>query len=375
MSIYQKMQGLSLRREDETHHYTLEGIQDSSDLDWNGIFKLRNATTANLLPSRFESKVFAGAVAILNMFGYKITDMTTVRGGYLFQVDDGDNKILMFSAQCQGSRHHIMDVVKGVIEGQLPNMSTKEREVASAIFESMGKDECMIATALKASNMAKTLECDRFISNIESGYKAFQDKNNLNCDENHKILSDIIVRHLTEDERFADKKDDEARRAQVESLSRASISEKEKNGEPLTEDEKYYASNYDKIMVWIIDGYFKYVGHDREGNPVPVDKDILNNRVTECVEMMGNREDAAEILRMCSMDYPMDMVQSTLSIIKDYKYDQECGRSYNEDVNRIISDEVNPLLEVSIDHDTKTEKAELELQTSNTKPSESVFNQ
>lgn len=270
-------------------------------------------SNVHLLPERGDQKILSGAMYLLNVLGYKVTDFTTAPSGYFFQMENeglGDSLCGLSIAPSPASvdlddpkslpipLQYLLERIDEACNKKIfAGVTDDERRVIEGIREGLG-NTCLVEIALRTNASIKELGCDNLKGNAEAGLQAYKQKNDSNCNNNHIILAEIIKKKI----------------GIPESVDVASsVDSKLKDGTKLTAEEAMFKVVRDRAMSWILSGYFEYSGRDRaKGMDIPINRDILNQRAIESIRLFGNESDANAVMNMCSTDYSADMIQRSI---------------------------------------------------------------
>ena len=310
-NIYNKLTQSELTREN--------GVFTLGDQDLNRTFGLPNVFV--LTPSRRSIENFAALNYLFSLFGIKVKSFTSCKTGYIATFDNeegniygtfssGDPLVLLEEIQKlarENGRKDIEDLLESAKNN--PNLSLMDicKEVSSRTPKG-DKDE----------------KNNQFFNN----FKSVNDKN---CDDNHQLICEILcdgdsnlsekLKKLRNSDLFSGELSEEKIKSEIEKLI----------GEEPTPELIEHKKIYDNILFGsILPGYLKYMGRNRQGEQIPQDGMVLNQKeiVTKIAELLGYKKEdflrtdtaTAEVARhkveklvyllnMGSTDYSADVVQ------------------------------------------------------------------
>ena len=294
MDIFERIYNMELNRDDE-YLYTLG--DDNLDQLWN----LRSKSPV-FTPSKQQIDDFAAFTYLFGLCGFVPYNFTAIPVGYIATFKNGDEAktiIIDNGPVARFYREKLHELVKEKLEDE--SLSEEERTLFSELDRMLGNEEMSLLDVCLYINSIRGDALDERINDSMFEFSNHPDSlNSRNCDDNHKVLENICCDLLGYDYKSA------------------------------TEEQRKEAKALSKVILdtWILPGYFTYVGHNRTGDAVYNDVDVLTNlaKLESLRKDLKSNENIAKVLNMCSTDYTADVVYDILKVIskcEDIKQSKE----------------------------------------------------
>lgn len=283
--------------------YTLgdEGLDRLLSLDQN---------RAAFTPSKDAIESLAAVNYLYGLFGYSTTNYTAIPAGYLTTLSSEDDYVTLLVSGDKRAyyREHLVQLA----ETQIKNASSEEEYQFWNIVKTLlnTKNISLVKVCYQINSflvVAQGLESVK--NNVKNAIYPFSgDKNSLNsqnCSYNRVALEEICLDALGYDEYSTPEQKEEAKGLMSSVL-----------------------------QEFILPGYLAYVGHDRQGNPIKRDNQIVNRpyRIQDIFKRLKNIKGSTMVLNACSTDYTADVVYSLLKSISEC----ENVREGYDDIDRIV---------------------------------------
>ena len=276
--FFEDLKKKRLRRNDG-HFYTL----DDPTLD--RLFCINTELT--LTPNPIHIENFAASNYLYSLFGMKIDAFTAVAAGFVASYVKNNEENDFYGTFFLSDTLYVLNDIIKLCEEKIN--SEENKEVYVHIKEVLqNKDTSLLEKSILISSYLKQNNITMFDKNINDSFNSYKAVNDQNCKDNHLILED-----------FTD----------------------------------HEGPMFHTILdEYIIPGYFSYMGHDRERNPLPQMPQILNeyDRINLLMKLLKYDElpsrertsklsNIVSVLNMCSTDYTADVVQELFKKVIEYE--------------------------------------------------------
>lgn len=318
-------------------------------------------------PESSSQLAFAGIVYLNGLFGRNCTSFTAVPFGFLCELGNEQQSgcYLVAEGETRAKEGNFLDfliddLINYILEYKNNNKLTKlEKSFCDFVISKLqtcSEVDFIEVVQLISANLNKTEGLDSFKQNSERSKKIYDDANQKNCDDNHIIFKNIIGDRNGRYE--AEKQNcDKVREAQLKnlgidpSLSNDEVRKKLKGCKlidkinverTLSKQESLEGKviTYDKMMSWVLDGYYTHRGYDPNGNQLIMDRGILNKRLAKSnvEKLLGSN--FAEVLNICTTDYVADRVADVINLCMN-NTDEHSPNFLNDAMKYVVTDKSN----------------------------------
>ena len=276
---------------------------DLGDDNLNKIFDIKGREIT-LQPGQQSIIAFASANILFGVLGYAVEAFTYTPAGYVVTYSAGEQHLTVVINNQQNDyyREKLIEFANAQYFKDIPG---GEKEYYLAMQELLKDNNLTISEIcfllneiVKEEDLIHIEEkINHAIEPMQSGKGHEQAVNEQNCINNHLFLDDMCIKHLgLQKDKMAD------------------------------DDWKRVAQLRDHILnSYIIPGYLTYAGHDRGGNPLERDSQILNDmsRLNSLKDLQGNiiedQQFVTAIYNMSSTDYTADTVCAIMQLMHTSK--------------------------------------------------------
>ena len=284
---------------------------------------------ATLTPKPTAVQELAAASYLYGAIGYVATNFTAIPTGYVATFKKGGDiqTVVISGSERPYYKKNLISLCGNIVRG---NTQSKDViDVAALIQASLLNKESLMETAHTTCIIADYSKGEAIRKNIDNAIYPFssdkQSLNSKNCRNNHRVLAIICCRQLGI----------KLPRKILDSY--VSQEQPDKIPEDLpTEDILKVRNLYNKVVEWILSGYFAYRGADRT-QPIARESEILNSpgRIESLHKLIKGESNINAIINMCATDYTADMIYYIMQRI-DKSQGKYCSVMLNE-IDDILS--------------------------------------